>query len=131
MESIIKDQLVTHLSRNNLITKSQHAFLVNHSTTSNLLECTRDWSIALNCRSFVDIVYIDYQRAFDSIVHSKLLVKLRAYGICGQLLDWIAAFLSNRTQQVVIDGCVSSVISVTSGIIQGSVLGPNAIYIVR
>ena len=124
MESVIKDQLVSYLLSNNLITKHQHAFLLKHSTTTNLLESTRDWSLALNCHNNVDILYIDYQRAFDSIVHSKLLIKLQSYGVCGNLLAWISAFLSNRTQRVVIENSMSSVISVTSGIVQGSVIGP-------
>ena len=124
MEAVIKDQLVTYLTTHNLITKQQHAFLIRHSTTTNLLECTRDWSIALNSRNVVDVIYVDYKRAFDSIVHSKLLSKLSAYGVSGGLLDWIATFLTNRTQQVAIDNCLSEIIQVTSGVIQGSVLGP-------
>ena len=72
----------------------------------------------------MDVIYVDYQRAFDSIVHTKLLSKLSAYGVSGGLLDWIETFLTNRTQQVAIDNCLSDIIHVTSGVIQGSVLGP-------
>ena len=97
---------------------------MKHSTSSNLLESTRDWSIALNSKKTVDIAYIDYRLAFDSVVHSKLLAKLQSFGIADNLLAWLAAFLSNRTQRVCIENCLSSIITVTSGIIQGSVLGP-------
>lgn len=76
MESVIKDQLMSYLLSHNLISKHQHAFITKHSTSSNLLECVNDWSVALNNKQCVDVVYIDYKRAFDSIVHSKLITKL-------------------------------------------------------
>lgn len=124
MESVIKDQLTSYLHENGIISEHQHAFIKQHSTATNLLECTRDWSIALHSKQLVDVVYIDFRRAFDSIVHSKLLLKLSSHGITGNLLNWISVFLSNRVQQVVVDNCCSSIISVSSGVIQGSVLGP-------
>ena len=124
MEHVIKDQLVSYLLSRQLISKQQHAFIVKHSTTSNLLECTRNWTVALNNKKTVDVIYIDYRRAFDSIVHNKLLIKLRGFGVDGLLYNWIEAFLYNRTQRVCIENCLSDPIPVTSGIIQGSVLGP-------
>jgi len=72
----------------------------------------------------VDVVYIDFTRAFDSIVFNKLLVKLNHYGISGKLLTFVSAFLHKREQCVVLDNCFSSVTSVSSGVPQGSVLGP-------
>ena len=124
MEHIIKCQLMSYLLEHKLISKKQHAFLIHHSTISNLLESTRDWTIALSSKHYVDTIFIDYQRAFDSIVHSKLLAKLRCFGINDKLLSWLSAFLSNRSQQVVIENFMSNSIPVVSGIIQGSVLGP-------
>ena len=124
MEAIIKDQIVHFLTSKGLISKRQHAFLKNHSTASNLLECLQDWSIGLNSHSSTDIVYIDFSKAFDSIVHSKLLFKLELYGISGHLLKWISSFLSNRMQCVVTDYFYSPICSVISGVPQGSVLGP-------
>ena len=91
MESIIKDQLNTYLHANTIITDHQHAFIKQHSTASKLLECTRDWSIAISSKHFVDVIYVDFRRAFDSIVHNKLLVKLRSYGICDILLSWFSS----------------------------------------
>ena len=72
----------------------------------------------------VTIAYIDFCRAFDSISHPKLIHKLSSYGISGSLLFWIKAFLTNRTQLVKINSHMSSSFSVTSGVPQGSVLGP-------
>jgi len=124
MESVIKDNLIKHLYDNKLITKHQHGFLTKHSTCSQLLECVNDWSIALNFRNSVDVVYIDFCKAFDSVVHSKLLYKLKAYGINGLLLQWITNFLNNRSQSVRVGSCVSDFSAVISGVPQGSVLGP-------
>jgi hypothetical protein len=89
-----------------------------------LLECIRDWSIGLNCHWQTDVIYIDFTKAFDSIVQSKLLLKLEIFGISGLLLKWISGFLTNRTQCVVIDYCFSTQCAVISGVPQGSVLGP-------
>ena len=124
METIIKNEMLSYLSENNIISSKQHAFLKKCSTTTNLLECTREWSLALDCGKAVDIIYIDFERAFDSIVHSELILKLTSIGTCDNLLRWIGCFISNRVQSVVVDNCVSDYCTVTSGIIQGSVLGP-------
>src|SRR6266536_2005199 len=72
----------------------------------------------------VDVVYFDYRKAFDSVVHRKLLSKLTTYGISGLLLSWISDFLSGRTQQVRIGLALSSSSPVLSGVPQSSVLGP-------
>ena len=76
MEAIIKDQLVSYLLSKGLMSRQQHAFIKNHSTVTNLLQCTRDWALAVHGGHAVDAVYIDFARAFDSVVHSKLIFKL-------------------------------------------------------
>ena len=70
------------------------------------------------------VAYIDFQRAFDSISHSKLIHKLMSYCISGNLLYWIQSFLTHRTQSVRVGSCLSNSCSVSSGVPQGSVLGP-------
>jgi len=97
-------------------------FLSKHSTITNLLESTHDWSFAFYSSCNVDVVYIDFSSAFDSIVFSKLLTKLEHYGITGKLLNFIPAFIYKREHCVVFDNCFSSVTSVLSGVPQGSVL---------
>ena len=71
-----------------------------------------------------DVVYLDFRKAFDSVPHSKLLSKLRSYGITGTLWRWFDAYLNNRTQYVRINNTLSHSVNVTSGILQGSILGP-------
>jgi ribonuclease P/MRP protein subunit RPP40 len=125
MESIIKDQIVEFLVGKELISKHQHAFLKNHSTASNLLDCLQDWSIGLNSCKQTDVIYIDFAKAFDSIETSKLLLKLELYGITGLLLRWISDFFANRSQSVVVKYCFLPACTVLSGVPQGSVLGPG------
>ena len=95
-----------------------------HSTTTNLLESINDWTISLSNHKSIIIAYIDFKSAFDCISHPKLLLKLASYGIKGNLLLWISAFLSNRSQSVRINSSTSEPCRVTSGVPQGSVLGP-------
>ena len=75
-----------------MITKQQHGFLARHSTCTQLLECLHDWSIAINNIKSLDKIYIDYSRALDSVVHSKLLLKLKSYDIKCDLFNWISYF---------------------------------------
>ena len=104
MESIIKDQLLDYLKSNNLISRQQHGFLSRHSTCTQLLECLNDRTLAIDNHQGVAVCYIDFSRAFDSVVHKKLLVKLSSYGIADDLLAFIKFFLTDRTQNVVVDG---------------------------
>ena len=95
MERVVTAVILDYLLRKKIINKKQHGFIARHSTTTNLLESTHDWSIGIDTRNSIDIIYIDFYRAFDSVVHTKLLFKLEAVGIGGKLLNWISEFLSN------------------------------------
>lgn len=96
----------------------------NKSTATEHLEMFIDFQEYLKSNKSIDVIFIDFAKAFDSVIHKKLLIKLSHIGIKGRLLNWIEAFLINRTQQVKINDEHSDSSIVTSGVPQGSVLGP-------
>ena len=124
LETVIASDILQFLSKHNLITRDQHGFLKRHSTSTNLLESINDWTLTLSNHKSVTIAYLDFKAAFDCVSHAKLIHKLSSYGIQDNLLFWIKAFLSNRTQMVRINTSFSRICPVTSGIPQGSCLGP-------
>ena len=109
---------------NRLYIKHQHGFRSGHSCVTQLLEVTDDWFDILDNGGNIDCIYLDFRKAFDTVPHKRLLNKLYSYGIRGKIHLWIANFLSNREQSVKIGGSMSNKSQVTSGIPQGSVLGP-------
>jgi hypothetical protein len=124
LEKVISKDLLDFLHNHHLISRHQHGFLKHHSTCTNLLESLNDWTLSLSNSKSVVVAYIDFARAFDSISYPKLFIKLESYGIGGNLLFWIKAFLSNRTQSVRVGSSISNTCFVSSGVPQGSVLGP-------
>jgi len=102
MERIIVCHMLVYCKKNKLISPEQHGFLSKRSTVTNLLECLNDWCCALANRESVVIAYLDFQKAFDSVCHTKLFSRLNDLGISGVLLKFIKNLLLNRTSALVL-----------------------------
>nr|XP_047135571.1 uncharacterized protein LOC124812703 [Hydra vulgaris] len=124
MESIVKDTIMNHLNKNKLLIPEQHGFIKSKNCVTNLLETLDIITESINCGKCVDVAFLDFSKAFDSVPHSRLLLKLKSFGIVGKLLQWCKAFLANRKQRVVLGLFESEWETVRSGVPQGSVLGP-------
>ena len=124
-ESFIKGALYSHLADNKLLSQHQFGFCEGRSCVSQLLGIIDDWLSSKDNNTPVDAVYLDFRKAFDTVPHNRLLKKLKGYGIDGNILQWISSFLSGRKQFVSINGQESETVNVTSGVPQGSVLGPT------
>ena len=103
---------------------TQWGFRAGRSTISALLSTVTHWLEILDAGMDICAVFFDYQKAFDSVPHRPLLEKLVALDMNRHVIQWIADYLTSRTQQVVVEGEISKVANVLSGVPQGSVLGP-------
>ena len=116
--------LITHFETCSILNESQHGFRRNRSCLTQLIEHLDRVLRAVSEGDEVDVIYLDYQKAFDKVDHKVLVSKLRKYGVSGKLLEWISNFLKDRVQAVTVDQVFSDFKEVLSGVPQGSVLGP-------
>ena len=119
------ENLIHHLSSELILSDHQYGFRQGRSCASQLLKVVEEWTDTIEDGAPVDVIFFDFEKAFDTVSHSKLLSKLESMGVSDQLLQWTKDYLSGRSQTVVVNGRESKPISVTSGVPQGSVYGPT------
>ncbi|CAM4425189.1 unnamed protein product [Lepidochelys kempii] len=124
VETVVKNKIVRQIEEHKLMRKSQHGFCKGRSCLTNLLEFFEGVNKHADKGDPVEIVYLDFQKAFDKVPYQRLLHKLSCHGIRGKILSWIENWLKDREQRVGINGKFSEWSRITSAVPQGSVLGP-------
>ena len=129
MESEVNDDLIQNILKiNNLVSERQWAYRAGYLTELLLIHLTETWRRALDSGKIVVVVFVEFQKAFDSVSNDILETKLiRYFGITGLMLEWLRDYLNGRQQFTVLNGTKSDLATVSTGIPQGSVLGPSLV----
>lgn len=124
MEHFVFKHIASFLEDNNFFSEAQHGFRRGLSTATQLIHTSNDFCSTLDKMGQIDAIFLDFEKAFDRVLHSKLLLKLRNILQNQQILQWLDSYLSHRQQYVQISTSSSPIAPVFSGVPQGSVLGP-------
>ena len=124
LEAIVRQELQDFLETNNLLTEGQHGFRKGRSCISQILVHLELILSALEDHNNVDVIYLDYKKAFDKADHGVIVHRLKEKGVSGKLGKWILSFLEDRSQVVLANNRMSRSEKIISGVPQGSVLGP-------
>ena len=112
MEHIIYHSIIQHLNSFNVLIENQHGFRSQYSCVTQLISLLKDLSYSTDHHQQTDVILLDFAKTFDSVPHQRRLVKLRHYSITNNICHWISTWLTQRSQQVVLDGASSKLVSI-------------------
>ena len=124
LEKHVCKHFIAFLTNHDLLYKYQSGFRANHSYETILVKITDEWLEAMDKGLLTGVVMIDLCKAFDVVDHKLLLKKLQVYGLNTNSLKWFQSYLSGRYQKECVDGKLSELLGIHSGVLQGSILGP-------
>ena len=124
LERAVHNQLIQYIKENNLLNPNHHAYRDGYSTSTAVIEMIDTWIQAVEDGQLAGACFLDMSAAFDVVDHTILLDKMKIYGFTSDVIQWFDSYLSNRKQAVSVNGCLSELLSVESGVPQGSILGP-------